>query len=151
MSDFGEIKGDTRNGMMETQGLDCTLGKRRYPYRRLVSRKFITRAAIREGDRLGMWNTNMTAHGAVCRVKTIDSERQRTMGDVERQTGSEEAAKKVYAHDLRCQLGPRFLTAVSTVARWSRELLASRSKILGQMPVLGGGLVVAVYGIVMGL
>jgi len=58
--------------------------------------------------------------------------------------------KKEYAHDLRCQLDPRFLTAVSTVGR-SRELVASRAKILGQMPVLGGGLVVAVYGSVMGM
>ena len=40
VGDFGEIKGDTRNGMMETQDSDCTLGKRRYPYRRFVSWKY---------------------------------------------------------------------------------------------------------------
>jgi len=87
-------------------------------------------------------------------MDVIDNEQRSTLGDVEQtQTARdcEEAAKKEYAHDLRCLLDPGSLTAVSTVARWSRGLLASRSKILGQMPVLGGGLVVAVYGIVMGL
>ena len=52
--------------------------------------------------------------------------------------------KKEYAHDLRCQLDPRFLTA----AVGSRGLAVSRAKIFGKMAIPGGSLVVAMNGTV---